>query len=92
MFIGAAPVCALPVLRLLQLLIHECLFFQMILILPKQYSLSTATLGHVPSCSHNICWRLQAAVHTFFSPFLGCIFGVHTSLTNEPAEIRAYDL
>lgn len=69
--LGQLHVCVLPVLRfrLLQLLIYECLFFQMILILPKQYSLSTATLGHVPSCSHNICWRLQAAVHTFFSPF-----------------------
>lgn len=55
--------------RLLQLLISNVSFFFIILILPKQYSLSTATLGNIPSYSHNMWWRSQAVVHTFLSSF-----------------------
>lgn len=77
----AASVFVLPVLRsrLPQLLILNISFsFITILILPKQYSLSTATLGHIPSHSHNMCWRLQAVVHTFlvsyFRVYLKCAY------------------
>lgn len=66
MLTGAAPVCApsthIPTPAIASLWIS---LFLIILILPKQYSFSVATIGHITSCPLNMCLRLQAAVHTF---------------------------